>query len=425
MGSEEPPAPDSNRQGIREIDRARERAETDAAAIKHRVRYAELLRLAGRLEESAEAYRVAARAYVGQGDWYRAFAIGRALLFLDPEDTETQRYINAAYSRHRDGLVSATESRDTSLISGVIDAPLPQAMSGKRRFPLETSRLAELAELPVLSDVTAEQIEDIAHYLRTVVVSRGETIFREGEMSDGMFVVLRGDVSVEVVDDIGQVVELTQLSRGGFFGEFAVLGTPLRTALVTAATRVELLDIDRELFEMLTERSAEFRDAVHREWETRERQNAFARISLLSHMPADRRGSIIHPLGRVPVRARELIVRQGDPPDRIALLVSGRVEAYERDEAGEKVVRARVGGGNLLPDPGLAEGRPYVCHIRATEPCVVLWLSRSLLVDAIGREPEQLDLIRRALSLAPETEPVSLDEATLPGMKDSYDDDRR
>ena len=409
-----------------DIAHARSLAERESAATKHRVRYAELLRLAGRLEESAEAYRVAARAYVGQGDWYRAFAIGRALLFIDPDDAETQRYINAAYSRHRGGLTSSTslEPRDAALISTVIEAPSPLAMSGKQRFPLETSRLAELKDLPVLADVDLGQLDDIAHQLRTLVVSRGETIFREGEMSDGMFLVLRGEVSVQVVDDVGQIVELTRLSQGGFFGEFAVLGSPLRTALVMATTRVELLDIDGEVFEMLTERSAKFRDAIHREWETRQRQNIVARIGLLSNAPPDRREAIVASLQRESVRMRELIVRQGDSPDRVALLSSGSVEIYERDEQGEKIVHARVEGGRLLQDPAMAEGEAYMTHIRALEPCVVFWVARDLIVEAVGQTPEGMELLRSALTLFPETHAISVDEATLPGMED-YDDDRR
>jgi len=418
---------DSRMPGDGEIARARKRADREAAAVKHRVRYAELLRLAGRLQESAEAYRVAARAYVGQGDWYRAFAIGRALLFLDPDDAETQRYINAAYSRHRGGLTATTsaETRDTALIPTVVEAPPPQSMAGKQRFPLETSRLAELVELPVLVDVDLKDLDDITHHLRTVVVSRGETIFREGEMSDGMFLVLRGEVSVQVVDDVGQIVELTRLSGSGFFGEFAVLGSPLRTALVTAATRVELLDIDRNLFEMLTERSTTFRDAIHEAWETRERQNAVARIGLLSDVSAERKAEIVSSMRREPVRTRELVVRQGDPPDKVGLLASGSVEIYERDEQGEKNVHARVDGGRLLQDPGMAEGEPYACHMRALTPSVIFWVARDLLVDAVGHSLESLDQLRGALTLAQESPGASLDDASLPGLDDGYDDDRR
>lgn len=378
-----------------QLAQARQLADQDATATHHRVRYAELLRLAGRADEAADAYRVAARAYTVQRDWYRAFAIARALLFLDPSDAETQRYINAEYSRHRAGGTTVLESRDRSLISSVIEAPLPPALSTKPRFPLETSRAHELIGLDVLGDVSRESLLEMLHQLRTVIVQRGETIFREGEMSDGMFVILRGEVTVRVVDDVGQLSTLATLGQGQFFGEFALLGSPLRTARVDASTRVELLDVDGEVYEQLTERSAIFRDAIHENWSLRECQNVVARVSLLSGLPEEGRARVVAALERAPVRARELVVRSGDPGDRLCILGRGSLEVYNRDEDGVKQLSEPLQAGHVLPDPGLVEGEPYSVHARALEPCTIFWLSRDLLLGLAGDPSEGSPALQR------------------------------
>jgi CRP-like cAMP-binding protein len=367
-----------------QLDEARQLAEQDAGATHRRVRYAELLRLAGRLDEAADAYRVAARAYTVQRDWYRAFAIARSLLYLDPSDADTQRYINAEYSQHRSGATTKLEPRDRSLISSVIEAPLPPALSAKPRFPLETSRAHELIGLDVLSDVTRDDVVEMLHHLRTVLAQRGETIFREGEMSDGMFIILRGEVSVRVVDDVGQLATLATLREGQFFGEFALLGSPLRTARVEAATRVELLDVDSEVYELLTERSARFRDAIHHTWSLRERQNVVARVSLLSGLPEEGRARIIEGLVRAPIRARELVVRCGDPTDRICIVGRGALEVYDRDEDGQKRLLRHLTAGRVVVDDAVADDQPYRLHARASEPCIIYWLSRELLLEVAG-----------------------------------------
>ncbi len=378
-----------------QLEQARQLADQDSTATHHRVRFAELLRLAGRVDEAADAYRVAARAYTVQRDWYRAFAIARSLLFLDPSDAETQRYINAEYSRHRAGATTKIEARDRSLISSVIEAPLPPALSTKPRFPLETSRAHELIGLDVLADVTRESLLEMLHQLRTVIVQRGETIFREGEMSDGMFVILRGEVSVRVVDDVGRLSTLASLGQGQFFGEFALLGSPLRTARVDASTRVELLDVDSEVYELLTERSAVFRDAIHENWSLRERQNIVARISVLSSLPEEGRARVVEALQRAPVRARELVVRSGDPADRLCILGRGSLELYMRDEDGMKQQREPLQAGHVLPDPGLVEGSVYGVHARALEPCTIFWLSRDLLLELADELTEDSSPLQR------------------------------
>jgi len=257
----------------RDIDHARQAADVDSTAVHHRVRHAELLRRAGRVDEAADAYRVAARACTVQGDWYRAFALARVVAFLDPGDTEIQRYVTSAYSRREDQAATGSTTTDTGefpLVSGVREGIVPAALSSCQRQPLETSRFRHLVAQDVLSDLEEPFLQEISHLLCTVVVTRGEAIFREGETSTGMFLILRGEAEVQVVDDAGQLRVLIRLGAGDFFGEFSLMGVPVRSALVEAASRLELLDIDVQLFELLTEASARFGDAIRNAWRRRE-----------------------------------------------------------------------------------------------------------------------------------------------------------
>lgn len=98
-----------------------------------------------------------------------------------------------------------------------------------------------LACLPFLSDVPAEALRSEGHLLQPFAVGAGETLIREGETDDGLLIVVRGEVSVQVGP---KRLEVARAGRGEILGETALFRpawqreSTLRTA--TAATLVIL-----------------------------------------------------------------------------------------------------------------------------------------------------------------------------------------
>ncbi|MBF5040916.1 cyclic nucleotide-binding domain-containing protein [Aggregicoccus sp. 17bor-14] len=77
-------------------------------------------------------------------------------------------------------------------------------------------------------------------------VPRGEVLVREGERSDGLYVVLSGEVEVRKQDQA-----LARLREGELFGEMSLLHKAPATASVVAARRTSLLRLPREDFDAL------------------------------------------------------------------------------------------------------------------------------------------------------------------------------
>lgn len=71
-------------------------------------------------------------------------------------------------------------------------------------------------------------------------VKQGETIFREGEPGDYMYVVVKGGVQIHKNGSQGPVI-LADLQAGDFFGEMVLLGQDRRTATATATTESMLM----------------------------------------------------------------------------------------------------------------------------------------------------------------------------------------
>jgi len=92
---------------------------------------------------------------------------------------------------------------------------------------------------------------DRASSIRREHFEAGETIFREGDRGDRLYVVVDGEVEVVRKDAaLGEVV-LCKLGAGESFGEIALVSEGVRTATVRSLTPVNVLTLDRETFHSL------------------------------------------------------------------------------------------------------------------------------------------------------------------------------
>ena len=99
-----------------------------------------------------------------------------------------------------------------------------------------------LARAPVFSTLSPELLEPILASGEERTFEAGETIVRQGDPGDDLYVILEGRVRVERG---GRAVE--SLGEGEFFGEVAVLDGRPRSADVVAETATRTLRLSREV----------------------------------------------------------------------------------------------------------------------------------------------------------------------------------
>jgi NADH:ubiquinone reductase (H+-translocating) len=80
----------------------------------------------------------------------------------------------------------------------------------------------------------------------------GEDIFRQGELGDRMYIILRGAAEV-VRNENGQDIILAQLAAGEYFGEMALLHKTSRNATVRCTEAMNTLSIPKREFNVLSE----------------------------------------------------------------------------------------------------------------------------------------------------------------------------
>jgi len=88
-------------------------------------------------------------------------------------------------------------------------------------------------------------------------INEGESIVKQGEISRKFYLILDGTMRVHVHSRTGQDIDLTNLKKGEFFGEFACVYHLPRTATVTASSNVTVLEFDDTVITELVDTSPE------------------------------------------------------------------------------------------------------------------------------------------------------------------------
>ena len=107
-----------------------------------------------------------------------------------------------------------------------------------------------LAHVDLFAAMPAEFRRELALAADRVVFGAGETIVREGDPGQSMFVIGSGTVSVVVGAARNEVA---RIPTGGYFGEMSLLTGAARTATVLAVGDVEVIELDAALFRRLGE----------------------------------------------------------------------------------------------------------------------------------------------------------------------------
>src|SRR5438132_1621175 len=106
-------------------------------------------------------------------------------------------------------------------------------------------RVETLAAVPLFGILGRQQIEELAGFFVELSYQSGDTVCREGEQGDALFVVLSGEL--DVLGGDGRVIN--RLGPGEVLGEMSLLHGGTRAATVTVARSARLLALDRSAFE--------------------------------------------------------------------------------------------------------------------------------------------------------------------------------
>ncbi|MDX8410853.1 MAG: cyclic nucleotide-binding domain-containing protein [Mariprofundaceae bacterium] len=125
-------------------------------------------------------------------------------------------------------------------------------------IPTERGKVFEPSEgmaFALLNQLTDSETTDFLRQGRLMRIEAGQDVIRQGEVERTFYLVLNGELRVNVTDVQAHDVEVNRLQLGDFFGEFACLYNLPRTATVTAAESSLILEFSQQNILELMQRS--------------------------------------------------------------------------------------------------------------------------------------------------------------------------
>jgi CRP-like cAMP-binding protein len=122
--------------------------------------------------------------------------------------------------------------------------------------PLERD-VETLRKIPLFTGLPTARLKLIAYTAEVVEFAPGETIVRQGDPADAVYIVTEGEAEVLLLDADGNELMVATMGRHSLFGETAVIGKGRRTATVRARDRVITFKISAEVFLDLVRQSPE------------------------------------------------------------------------------------------------------------------------------------------------------------------------
>src|SRR5277367_4093867 len=111
-----------------------------------------------------------------------------------------------------------------------------------------------LSSVPFLSGLDESSLDALETELEWLSIPGGAILFCENQLSDALYVVIAGCLSVTVRGSDGDEVRVARCQAGETVGEMGLLGGGRRSATITALRDTVLLRLGKSSFERLVER---------------------------------------------------------------------------------------------------------------------------------------------------------------------------
>jgi hypothetical protein len=120
-----------------------------------------------------------------------------------------------------------------------------------------------LRQVPIFSELDAADLEELAAIVEERILNADKDLFREGDVGDAVYLIVKGKVRVLVGGTGGRPeTTINELGPGACIGEMAVLDASARSATVRSLERTRALRVPGEGFKRLMTERPEMSEAI-------------------------------------------------------------------------------------------------------------------------------------------------------------------
>jgi cAMP-dependent protein kinase regulator len=380
--------------------------------------------------DAIDAWSRAIDKYADAGFLVKAIAVCKMILRLDPEHADAQRKLGQLNS---DRGIAAPRPRPAARAapsnpalprgapldavalsevvpgaqrqltpagkeSGIVVIPIDLAIDEIVIEEIETpdstpdartsARRTALQRTPLFSDLSAASLQSLIERCDLVELAPRETLFRQGDRGDTLYVISEG--SVAVISEGPPRVSLTTLKEGSFFGEIALVTEQPRSATIEAVEATQLIAIGRTVISDLLADSPELLAVLLRFLRERLVDTLVATSPLFAPFAGEDRRALAAKFEFLEVAAGAQLIAEGERAPGLFVLLSGAAEVVRGwgSTAPQKI--ARLGRGDLFGEVSLLTSAAAIASVSTISRSWLLSLPSAVFREVIMTHPHVL-----------------------------------
>jgi cAMP-dependent protein kinase regulator len=253
----------------------------------------------------------------------------------------------------------------------------------------------------VFGNLNSQQVDDVILAMFPRDVPSGETVIKQGETGDAMWIVESGAfyIFVNKTQTPGLGDKVFTAGSGAMFGELALMYNAPRAATVVASEAGRVWGLDAVSFKMMI---------VTAEDSKKKRYESFlGKVSILADLDAYERASLSDVIDVAEFESGEVVMKQGDAGNNFYILESGDAKAcISIDGQAEVLAKHYTQAGEYFGELALLLASPRKATVYAgNSGCVLLYVSKEKFDRVLGpikhrlkieNYPQYADIIQQA-----------------------------
>lgn len=366
----------------------------------HQLRSAEKLRRSGQLDKAVELLQAALSEEPSNAELRRK--LGDIQLELGNRDSAISEYVKVQEQLAADGniLGAITAGLKVVEIDPKFDNPLAyvakvKVESLREEQKVESARpvaarpITPLDGIPLLSDLTPEELADVAATMKRHELPEDRTLFQEGDQGESLFFVNEG-----LLEAKANASKLGLISSGQCFGEFSFLTRRPRAATVRTLERSELLELSADEMRGVVQNHPRLAEVLFSMFRDRALVNVLSQSPLFEMLPTKDRSRLAPRFELVTLSRGDDVFHEGERGGALFVIKEGSL-SVKATIHGELVELATLGPHQFFGEVSFLTGVPRTATVHALESTELLKIEEDELKELVRHHPYMKDVLSR------------------------------
>ncbi len=364
------------------------------------LRAAERLRRSGKLEKAAEALQTLVAKFPSDADVRRKLA--DVQLEMGNRDAAISQYVKIQEQLVVDGdvLGAITAGLKVVEIDPKFDNPLAYVAKVKVDSLREEQKIkaaqtvavrpvTPLDDIPLLSDLTAEELSDVATTMRRHELAEDQILFQEGDAGESLYFVNEGLLEAKAAGS-----KLGLISSGQCFGEFSFLTRKPRTATVRAIERSELLELSADKMRGVVQNQPRLAEVLFNLFRERALVNVLSQSPLFEMLPSKDRTRLAPRFKLVTLSKGQDVFQEGAHGGALFVVKEGSLMVKVTIQ-GKLIELATLGRHQFFGEVSFLTGVPRTATVLALEETELLKIEKDELSELLRHHPYMKDVLSK------------------------------